>query len=102
MIQVIPLDYAVTVAAGTGTQAVNTAKVSVTYSYKIGNIAIKAPTAQAAYAVNILDSDGYTIFSQTGITGDYSAACGRICRNNISVKITGTDGAYSARLYMEN
>lgn len=102
MIQIIPLDYAITVSGGTGQTSANLQKAVAAYSLKILNCSIKAPNSGAQYSVLISDADGHPIYTETGITGNWPIMLKAGCRLPMTIKIDGTDGAYSVRVYSEN
>lgn len=101
---VITIDYAITVASGSGDNDTPTVPMLVVRSARINNICVNAPNATCTYDLTIEDEDGYVIYYETGITGDSSTICDRLCKDKINIKISNatSDGAYAVRLYMES
>ena len=89
----IPLTLNITVSGGTGSVS------STVASGTVGSFAIKAPSAAAAYTIEMKDSDGYGYIGQNGLVGDNTLHSLFNISVNVTITITGTDGAYSVRLW---
>lgn len=89
----IPLTLTVTVSGGTGSASTTIA------SGTVGSFAIKAPSAVAAYTIEMKDSDAYGLIGKSGLVGDTTIHALFSISVGMTITITGTDGVYSVRLW---
>lgn len=89
----LPLTVNVTVSGGTGATTI-TNGTGVIAAY-----AINAPSAVASYGIEMTDVDGYGYSGQSGLTGDTTIKDLFMADGTITVTITGTNGAYSVRIW---
>lgn len=89
----IPLTLTVTVSGGTGSTSTTIA------SGTVGSFAIKAPSAVAAYTIEMKDSDAYGLIGKSGLVGDTTIHALFSISVGMTITITGTDGVYSVRLW---
>lgn len=89
----LPLTVTVTVSGGTGSTTI-TNGTGVVAAY-----AINAPSAIAAYDIEMTDADGYGYSGRNGNTGDTTIKDLFMADGTITITITGTNGSYSVRVW---
>ena len=99
--QVIRLDYPITVTGGTGSSSTNTVNMTTNFNYEVRTISVIAPSASHTWVVTIVDPDGHPIDKTEQWTGTDAQKTNAIGRDPMTVGIAGTDGVYSVRIRME-
>lgn len=102
-----PVDFSVTVAAGAGEANTKTA---------LGNAAgvvhgllmlvgVKPPNASAVYDLAIYDSAGFLLYAENDMTGETATvSMEKLCNSPLRIALSNcsSDGSYAVRLYARN
>lgn len=89
----LPVTVSVTVSGGTGSTTITNG------TGIVSQYAINAPSASATYDIEFTDADSYGYSGRGGNVGDTTIQSVFMTDGTITITITGTNGAYSVRIW---
>lgn len=89
-----PINLEITVAGGTGS-------ASFKATGRLAQCCFKPSSGTPAFSYQLLDADNYLLSGRSGLTGLTTVDINKLCKGTITLQITGDNGTYLVRLYLE-